>query len=72
MKDFGSWFAEQGESKANDDDGLAYMKCRGCAKTEAVDLKSYYNGDTGWYVEEEVEPDEDYEGVCGGSQFCLP
>ena len=72
MKDFGSWFASQGANESPEVDGTAWMKCRGCGKHETVCITAYENGDTGWYVEEEVEPDGTYEGVCGGSQFCLP
>ncbi|CAG4889511.1 hypothetical protein [Paraburkholderia gardini] len=71
MRDFGSWFGEQG-SEPKEVDGSAWFECRRCGKSETVGLKAYENGDTGWYVGEEVEADETYHGVCGGSQFCLP
>lgn len=72
MKDFGSWFNEQRTEPAKEADARAWMECRGCGKSESVSLKAYENGDTGWYVEEQVEPDETYRGVCGGSHICLP
>lgn len=72
MRDFGSWFSEQGKSEPEAVDGSAWMKCCGCGKTETVSLKAYENGDTGWHTEDEVEDEGTYEGVCGGSQFCLP
>lgn len=72
MRDFGSWFAEQGKSELIKVDGTAWFRCCECGKQEVLTLAEYRNGDTGWFVEEDVEPDGDYEGVCGGSQFCLP
>ncbi|WP_144156509.1 hypothetical protein [Paraburkholderia sp. BCC1885] len=74
MRDFGSWFSERGGEKAAevDTDATARLRCTGCGKTQTVEIKAYENGDTGWYVWEEVEADGDYEGRCGGSQFCLP
>ena len=71
MRDFGSWFSEQGKVETKEVDGYAWLECRSCGKKETVDVKAYANGDTGWYIEDEVEPDNTYEGVCGGSQFCL-
>jgi hypothetical protein len=70
MRDFGSWFSEQGKSE--EVDGIAWMKCCGCGKTETVSIKAYENGDTGWYTEYEVEDEGTYEGVCGGSDRCIP
>jgi hypothetical protein len=74
MRDFGSWFSGQGAEKPAEVDAnaTAWLRCTGCGKTEIVNLKAYENGDTGWYVWEEVEADGDHEGRCGGSQFCLP
>ncbi|KAE8757347.1 hypothetical protein FSO04_24315 [Paraburkholderia madseniana] len=72
MRDFGAWFSEQGKSEPVEIDGSAWMKCCGCGKEETVNLKAYENGDTGWYVDDEVEPDGTYEGVCGGSDRCIP
>lgn len=72
MRDFGSWSAEQGKSEPVEVDGTAWFRCCGCGKQEVLTLAEYRNGDTAWYVEDDVEPDGDYEGVCGGSQFCFP
>jgi len=72
VKDFGTWFSEQGGAESQEVDGSVWLKCLGCGKKETVDIKAYLNGDTGWYVDDDVEPDETYEGVCGGSQFCTP
>jgi hypothetical protein len=72
MRDFGSWFSGQGKGEPAEIDGSAWMKCCGCGKSESVSLKAYENGDNGWYVKEKVEDEGIYEGVCGGSQFCLP
>jgi hypothetical protein len=65
MRDFGSWFAEQGKEEP---ETHFWLKCRGCGKEELVERKAYENGDVAWYSEDE----ESGEGVCGGSQFCCP
>lgn len=72
MKDSGAWFNEQRIEQPEEVDEKVWLRCYGCAKEESVSIKALYNGDTGWYVEGEVDPDESYNGVCGGSQFCLP
>jgi hypothetical protein len=66
MKDFGSWFAEQGKSDKAQEDEEIYFRC-GCGKTEVVSRKAYENGDTRWYSE---DPDSGV-GLCG-SQWCMP
>jgi hypothetical protein len=72
MKPFGLWFSEQRIEQPAEIDGEIWLRCYGCGKTEHVSIKAMKNGDTGWYVEGEVEPDETHDGVCGGSQFCTP
>lgn len=72
MRDFGQWFNEQRIEPPKEIDARVWMECGGCGKSESVSVKAYENGDTGWYVDGEVEPDESYRGVCGGSERCLP
>ena len=74
MKDFGQWFNEWQPvaPKSEEADSYAWMKCHGCGKEESVSVAAYANGDTGWYVEEDVEAEGDYQGVCGGSDRCCP
>jgi hypothetical protein len=68
MRDFGSWFADQGKAEPEEVDDTLWLRCRGCGKEERLSLAEYENGDTGWYADD----DGSGEGVCGGSQFCLP
>jgi hypothetical protein len=71
MRDFGSWFSEQGKGETEEVDEKVWLRCYGCAKDGHVSIKAMKNGDTGWYVEGEVEADGTYNGLCGGSQFCV-
>jgi hypothetical protein len=72
MKPFGAWFNEQRIDQPVEVDEKVWLKCYGCGKEDHVSIKALENGDTGWYVEGEVVPDETWNGVCGGSQFCMP
>jgi hypothetical protein len=72
MKPFGAWFNEQRNDPAKEIDARVWMECRGCGRSESVSVAAYENGDTGWYVEEQVEPNGAYRGVCGGSHLCTP
>lgn len=72
-KDFGAWFSEQGKDATPEVDATFSATCTGCGKHEySISLRAYRNGDTGWYIEYDVYPDDDYEGLCGGSVYCTP
>lgn len=72
MRDFGSWFAEQGKSEPVEVDEDIRFECRGCGKVEYLTLAQYESGGYGWYVDDLEAGDTRASGVCGGSQFCLP
>jgi hypothetical protein len=67
MRDFGSWFSEQGKGETEEIDDTIWLECH-CGKWETVSRAAFENGDTGWYSE---DPDSG-KGLCGGSQFCTP
>lgn len=75
-RSFEQWFNSQAkptpatpeiiDESGYQDGDLLHFRCS-CGKTETVTYGAYFNGDTGWYVEDIEQGD----GACG-SQFCMP
>jgi hypothetical protein len=67
MRDFGTWFAEQGKEPVEEIDESVYLECTGCGKTEFVERRELENGDA-WATFDESAG----TGLCGGSHRCVP
>lgn len=71
MKDFGQWFKDQKPvGDAAEEDAQVWLECTGCGKSETVNRLALENGDA-WALVHWLE-DGRGEGLCGGSERCVP
>lgn len=68
MKDFGSWFGDQGKGETEEVDDVLWITCSHCGKSEPISKSEWESGDSDWYVEDWG----DDTGLCCGGLGCTP